>query len=175
MALILLTHARRKARYIKGGYIPLADQDRSLWEQKRILEGQNILETALKRGQVGPYQIQASIAALHCEAGFADATDWAQIAALYRLLAQMEPSAIVLLNLAVAMSYGEGAAKALEVMAPIAQELQAYQPFHAAKADMLRRIGQGQEAIAAYHRALDLTQSQSERAFLENRLAQLLE
>lgn len=170
LALILLTHARRDARYQQGGYVPLAQQDRGLWDQNRICEGQKIIETALNCGQVGPYQLQASIAALHCEAKSSATTDWAQIAVLYRLLARMEPSPIVVLNLGVALSYCEGAAVALQVLAPIAKPLDNYQPYHAAKADLLRRAGDDQAAIAAYRRALDLTQSQSERTFLQSRL-----
>ena len=174
LALVLLTHSRRAARYFEGGYIPLAQQDRRLWDQNRIFEGQTILEAGLRRGQVGPYQIQASIAALHCEAKSSEETDWAQIAALYRLLAQMEPSAIVTLNLAVAISYSEGAAHALDLMMPIAVQLAKYQPFHAARADVLRRLHHDQEAVEAYREALALTHSQSEVSFLQSRIAELL-
>lgn len=170
LALMLLTHARVQARYQAGSYIPLAKQDRLLWDQKRIDEGRQILETTLKSGQVGPYQLQAAIAALHCQAPSSEATDWPQIAALYQLLAQIEPSAIVVLNRAVAVSYSEGAASALALLTPIETELQNYQPFHAARADFLRRLGRETQAVAAYLRALDLTQSQSERAFLQARL-----
>ena len=173
LALILLIHARRGARYNDGEYVPLADQDRTLWDQARIGEGQAILENALKLGQVGPYQLQASITALHCGVLDADATDWAQIAALYRLLDQMEPSAIVWLNYAVAVSYCEGAKQALDVLEPVAQDLAAYQPYHAARADMLRRSGRKREAHAAYAQALDLTRTESERAFLAARQREL--
>lgn len=174
LALMLLTQARYQARYQVGGYIPLAQQDRLLWDQKRIDEGQDILESALKSGPAGPYQLQAAIAALHCEATTSKATDWPQIAALYRLLFRMEPSAIVLLNLAVAVSFCEGADKALDLLVPIENELQAYQPFHAARADLLRRSGRDQDAIAAYHRALDLTRNHSQIAFLQNRLNEIV-
>lgn len=173
LALILLIHSRRAARYKEGEYVPLADQDRTLWDRARIGEGQAILEAALKLGQVGPYQLQASIAALHCEVSDAAATDWPQIAALYRLLDQMEPSAIVWLNYAVAVSYSEGAAQALEVLEPVAQDLAAYQPYHAARADMLRRMGREDEAHAAYGRALELTRTRSEQAFLATRQSEL--
>lgn len=173
LALILLTHSRRAARYVEGGYIPLDLQDRSLWDQKRIYEGQNVLEAALKRGQVGPYQLQASIAALHCEATSSKETDWTQLAALYRLLGQVEPSPIVTLNLAVAVSYGAGPQQALDLLAPLADELRDYQPYHAARADVLRRMGREQHALAAYRRALEMTQAQGEVAFLERRIAEI--
>ncbi len=173
LALILLTHSRRAARYHEGVYTPLDQQDRSLWDQRRISEGQTVLERALKRGQIGPYQLQASIAALHCEAKSSQVTDWAQVAALYRLLAQIEPSAIVTLNLAVAVSYGEGVQQALDLLDPLADRLTDYQPYHAARADMLRRMGRGPEAIAAYGRALAITQTQGEVAFLQNRIAEI--
>lgn len=175
LALILLSHSRRAARYVEGGYIPLGQQDRNLWDQSRIAEGQNILERALKCGQVGPYQIQASIAALHCEAKSPGATDWAQITALYRLLAQIEPSAIVMLNFAVAVSYGEGPQMALNLMTPLADQLADYQPYHAAKADVLRRMEFDKEAIAAYQRALAMTQTQGEISFLEGRITEILD
>lgn len=173
LALMLLTHARVGARYQADGYVPLAQQNRRLWDQKTIQEGQKILDTALKCGQAGPYQLQAAIAALHCEAKTSEATDWPQIAALYRLLAQMEPNAIIVLNLAVAVSFSEGAEKALNLLVPIETQLQNYQPYHAARADLLRRLDRNREAITAYQRALDLTQSQSERGFLEGRLTEI--
>lgn len=173
LALILLTHSRRAARYGEGGYVPLDQQDRTLWDQKRINEGREVLERALKRGQIGPYQIQASIAALHCEAASSKTTDWAQISALYRLLVQIEPSAIVMLNLAVAVSYGEGAQQALDLLAPLADQLSGYQPYHAARADVLRRMGQDHAALAAYRQALAMTQTQGEVAFLKRRIAEV--
>lgn len=173
LALILLTHSRSAARYVDGGYISLGQQDRRKWDQNRITEGQGILERALKRGQVGPYQIQASIAALHCEAISSDTTDWVQIAALYRLLVQIEPSAIVTLNLAVAVSFAQSPSKALELMMPLADQLENYQPFHAAQADVLRRMRRNQDAITAYQKALSLTQTPSEVSFLEGRIAEI--
>ena len=170
LALILLTHSRNKARYLDGAYVPLDEQDRNLWDQKRIKEGQSILEAAMKRGQVGPYQLQAAITALHCEAASAKETDWPQIAALYRLMEQIAPSDIVRLNLAVAVSYAEGAEKALGMMEPLARSLGKYQPYFAAKADMLRRAGQIAQARVAYESALALTTGQADRSFLHDRL-----
>ena len=171
LALILLTHSRNKARYLDGVYVPLDEQDRDLWDHKRIAEGQSILEAAMKRGQVGPYQLQAAITALHCEAANAKETDWPQIAALYRLLEQIAPSDIVRLNLAVAVSYADGAEHALELMEPLIRRLDKYQPYIAAKADMLRRAGQFGAARASYESALALTTAQADRSFLRARLA----
>jgi RNA polymerase sigma-70 factor (ECF subfamily) len=171
LALILLTHSRNKARYLDGAYVPLDEQDRDLWDHKRIAEGQSILESAMKRGQVGPYQLQAAINALHCEAANAKETDWPQIAALYRLMEQIAPGDIVRLNLAVAVSYAEGAEQALELMEPLARRLDKYQPYFAAKADMLRRAGQFMAARVSYETALALTAAGADRSFLRDRLA----
>ena len=170
LALILLTDSRSKARYRGGAYVPLDEQDRNLWDQKRIAEGQSILEAAMKRGQVGPYQLQAAITALHCEAANAEQTDWPQIAALYRLMEQIAPSDIVRLNLAVAVSYAEGAEPALEMLKPLAQRLENYQPYHAARADMLRRAGQFEPARVSYKAALALTTGEADCGFLRDRL-----
>ncbi len=173
LALILMTHSRNKARYHDGAYVPLDEQDRTLWDGKRIAEGQRILEAAMKRGQVGPYQLQAAIAALHCEAASAAETDWPQIAALYRLLAQITPSDIVQLNLAVAVSYSEGVEPALGLLEPMAGKLQNYQPYHAARADILRRAGCAAAAQKAYEQALALTENEADRIFLKNRQSTL--
>ena len=168
LALILLAHARRAARHGENGaYVPLSDQNRKLWDRALIIEGQGVLEGALAKGKVGPYQIQASVAALHCEAACADETDWHQIAALYRFLALMEPSAVVRLNLAVALSWADGPALALDCLDELADDLGSYQPYHAARADVLRRLGHKQAAFDAYIQTLALTRTDSERAFLE--------
>ena len=170
LALILLSHARRDARNdASGAYVPLSEQDRGLWDRRLIDEGSEVLETALGRGPVGPYQLQGAIAALHCEAAQARDTDWPQICALYRLLEQVEPGAVVRLNLAVALSWAEGPEVALRHLAGLTAELGDYQPYHAARADMLRRLGDRAGAVAAYDRALELTQVESERAFLAAR------
>jgi len=169
LALILLSHARRKARYKQGGYVALSDQDRSLWEVRLIGEGQSLLETALQQGRIGPYQLQACVSALHCEAKTAVATDWAQIATLYRLLAQVQPSAVVQLNLAVALSYCEGEETALRMLEALQSDLDRYQPFHAARADMLMRLGRNGAAKMAFDRAISLTSISSERHWLQSR------
>ena len=172
LALMLLSHARRKARDV-GGYIPLSEQDRSLWDRGLITQGQEILEAALRKGGIGPYQLQAAISALHCEAEQADQTDWCQIAALYRLLAQMQPGAVVQLNLAVALSFCEGPQTALEMLDGLANTLNRYQPFYAARADVLMRMGQTDLARKALLRAMELTQVQSEQDWLAQRFSGL--
>ena len=170
LALILLSHARRRAREVAGAYVPLADQARSLWDRAQIDEGVALLERALGRGQVGPYQLQAAISALHCAAG---ETDWPQIAALYQLLAKMQPGPVVELNLEVARAHITGPEAALTALAPLAEALADYQPFHAARADLLARAGRVDAALRAYGRAHALSQVESERAFLRARQEQL--
>ena len=169
LALILLSHARRHARIDADLYVPLCEQDRGLWNKKLISEGQALLEVALLKGKVGPFQLQASISALHCEARSGEETDWEQIVALYRLLAQIRPSAVVRLNLAVALSFHKGPEKALELVDELAQKLHSYQPYHATRADLLRRVGRKCDAHIAYERALELTCTDSERLFLIGR------
>lgn len=174
LALILLTHARRAARVgAQGIYVPLDAQDRGLWDAAQIAEGRVVLERTLAAGQAGPFQLQAAIAALHCEAATPAETDWPQIAALYRLLAQMDPGPVVALNHAVALSYIDGEAVALQHLEAWRAELDSYQPFHAARADLLRRLGRTNEAAAAYDAALALTRVESERRFLQARRAGL--
>ncbi len=170
LALILLSHARRAGRGTASIYIPLAEQDRGLWDWPQIAEGTALVEQALARGQVGPYQVQAAIAALHTSEG---PTDWPQISALYQLLLRMTPSPVVALNLAVARGEVEGADVALAALDAVADALSAYQPFHAARAEMFARAGQVAKARAAYDAALALTNVVSERTFLQARRAEL--
>lgn len=170
LALILLTHARRAARSdAHGAYVPLAQQDRTLWDRSLIAEGGGHIETALTRGRVGPFQIKAAIAALHCAAVRHRDTDWPQIVALYRLLAGMEPGPVVQLNLAVARAETDGPEAALAGLGDLARELAQYQPFHAARADLLARCGRAQEADAAFARAIALSRVEAERRFLSER------
>lgn len=136
-----------------------------------IGEGQALVEAALARGRVGPFQLQAAIAALHGEAASAAQTDWSQIVARYRLLAQIDPGPVVALNLAVALAEVEGPRKALDDVDRLAGVLAGYQPFHAARAEVLRRLDDRAGAVAAYDRALELTRIDSERAFLSARRA----
>ncbi|MCB1338156.1 MAG: hypothetical protein KDK10_12135 [Maritimibacter sp.] len=172
LALLLLTHARRRARVDAAGvYVPLSEQDRGLWQADLIAEGSGLVETALSQGRVGRFQLQAAIAALHGEARVASETDWAQIVALYRLLARLDPSPVVRLNLAMAAAEMDGAAAALAALDGLSAALDDYQPFHAARAELLARSGEAAAAVAAYDRAMALTRVASERAFLAGRRA----
>lgn len=172
LALILLSHARSAARTGPGGvYVPLSEQDRSLWDAELIAEGTALVEEALARGRAGPYQLQAAIAALHCEADSHAATDWAQIAALYRLLGVMQGGDVARLNEAVALSYAGELDGAVERVERLGGSLAAYQPYHAAHADLLARAGRPDAAAAAYRKALDMTRIESERRFLGARLS----
>ncbi|HGG05197.1 MAG TPA: RNA polymerase sigma factor [Aliiroseovarius sp.] len=170
LALIMLSHARRMARQgADGAYVPLDLQDRSLWDQDLCREGIALIETTLAQGQVGPFQVQAAIAALHAQAPRPEATDWPQIVALYQLLTRMIPGPVVSLNLAVARAMAEGVELGLAELEALGEPLEDYQPFHAARADLLRRSGQMGAARAAYDRAIALSRIESERAFLRSR------
>jgi len=176
LALMLLHDARREARVgPEGEMVLLEEQDRSRWDQVEIAEGLALVERALRLGRLGPYQLQAAIAAIHAEAQLPEATDWRQIAALYELLAQVSPSPIVELNHAAAVAMAEGPDKGLALIdrREIAGALESYRWLHAARADLLRRLGRGAEAAAAYARALELTENAAERVYLERRLAEL--
>jgi RNA polymerase sigma-70 factor, ECF subfamily len=173
LALMLLHHSRRDARLDeRGELVLLDDQDRTLWRRDEIAEG-----TALARRSeaLGPYGLQAAIAAEHALAPTAEAVNWPAIAALYERLAAVSPSPIVELNRAVAVAMAEGPDRGLALMDELesAAELQRYHLFHSARADLLRRLGRDEEAAAAYRRALDLAANPVERAFLERRLAEL--
>ena len=176
LALMLLHDARRETRQgTAGELVLLEDQDRSRWDRERIAEGQALLERAMRMRRVGPYQLQAAIAALHDGAATAADTDWPQIAALYRVLGEMAPSPVVELNRAVAVAMADGPAAGLALVERVAAtgQLEDYPYLHAARADLLRRLDRRPEAAVAYRRALDLTATAPERAFLEGRLADL--
>jgi len=176
LALLLLHDARRDARTGPGGeLVLLEDQDRGRWDREAIEEGRSLLDRAIRINRPGPYQLQAAIAALHDAAGDAGSTDWPQIAALYGRLASVAPSPVVELNRAVAVAMAEGPGAGLELVESLAREpgLSAYPYFHAARADLLRRLGRATEAAAAYRAALDLTTNDVERGFLERRIAEL--
>jgi RNA polymerase sigma-70 factor (ECF subfamily) len=174
LALMLLHDSRRQARVsaLDGAPVSLEEQDRSLWDQAEIAEGTALVERTLRVGRVGPYQLQAAIAAVHAEARSADTTDWPQIAALYELLARCSPSPVVELNRAAAVAMAEGPEHGLRLMdrSEVAEPLQAYRWFHASRADLLRRLGRTVEASAAYSRALELAENRDERAFILRRL-----
>ena len=176
LALMLLHDSRRAARTSPSGdLILLEHQDRSLWNRDYIKEGSALVERALAARQVGPYTIQAAIAAVHANAPNTAATDWAQIVALYDLLARAEPSPVVELNRAVAVAMRDGPSAGLALIDAILGrgDLSDYHLAHAARADLCRRLGRGAEARASYERALSLTAQEPERRFLERRLAEL--
>ena len=176
LALMLLHDSRRAARTSPSGeLILLDDQDRLLWNRDQIVEGLALVERALAARQVGPYAIQAAIAAVHANASNAAATDWTQIVALYDLLARAEPSPVVELNRAVAVAMRDGPAAGLALIDTILGDgnLSDYHLAHAARADLCRRLGRMAEARASYERALSLAEQEPERRFLERRLAEL--
>ena len=177
LGLMLLQDSRRSARTSSTGeLVLLEDQDRSLWNRDQITEGVALVQRALAMGQVGPYTIQAAIAATHAQAPQAAATDWTQIVALYDLLVRAEPSPVVELNRAVAVAMRDGPLVGLELVDEILTRgnLDTYHLAHAARADLCRRLGRTAEARSSYQRALSLTRQEPERRFLERRLAELL-
>ncbi len=176
LALMLLHDSRRQARVdAAGALVILEEQDRSLWDRAQIDEGLILVDSALRMRQAGPYQLQAAIAALHAEATSSAETDWPQIAALYGELARIQPSPVVQLNGAVAIGMSEGPERGLELIDRLGSsgELDRYHLLHAARADMLRRLGSFEAAAEAYRRALALMANDVERAYLERRLAAL--
>lgn len=176
LALMLLQESRRAARTSANGDLILLDeQDRTLWKRDQIAEGEALVERALSSRRFGPYTLQAAIAAVHADAPSAAATDWAQIAGLYDVLARVEPSPIVELNRAVAVAMRDGPAAGLALMDAILAggDLADYHLAHSARADLCRRLGRTAEARAAYQRALALTRQEPERRFLERRLGEL--
>lgn len=165
LALLLLTHARRAARVSDGVSVALAEQDRALWDHPMLAEGLGILDVAVARRQSGPFQIKAAIAALHSQ----DALDWPQIAALYAALLCYEPTPVVRLNHAVALAETGALPEALERLEALSDALSDYQPFHAARAELLVRNGQTAAALAAYGRAIALASSPADASFLTHR------
>jgi RNA polymerase sigma-70 factor (ECF subfamily) len=175
LALLLLHDARREARLDEGGnLVTLEEQDRSRWDRRHIAEALPLVEEALRVGP-GPFAVQAAIAALHCQAPRAEDTDWRQIVRLYDVLEQMHPSPVVSLNRAVAVAMVDGPEAALALIDQIAAsgDLESYHLLHAARADLLRRIGSVPEAAKSYERALVFVTNDSERRFLERRLAEI--
>ena len=176
LALMLLHDSRRDARTNAAGeLVTLEEQDRSLWITEQIDEGVQVLERALRLRQAGSYQLQAAIAAVHAEAREAIDTDWAQIAALYAELARINPSPIVSLNHAVAVALSDGLEKGLTLIDRLGAsgELQHYYLYHAARADLLRRMNRRKEALAAYRSAIALTTNNVEAEYLRHRVATL--
>ncbi len=176
LALMLLHDSRRNTRVNSDGdLVILEEQDRALWDQEQIQEGIKLVQCALRCRALGQYQLQAAIAALHAEAKSAADTDWRQIAALYKELAAIHPSATVALNHAVAVAMSEGPDQGLVLLDSItlSEALDRYHLYHAARADLLRRLSRMREAIAAYQMALSLTNNAIERRFLNARIAEL--
>jgi RNA polymerase sigma-70 factor, ECF subfamily len=178
LALMLLHDSRRDARAGSDGQlIPLEEQDRSLWHHDQIAEGTHLVERALGRRNPGPYQLQAAIAAVHAEAKASGETDWKQIAALYAILGAIQPSPVVALNHAVAVAMSEGPQHGLSLIDALGSsgELDPYHLYHAARADLLRRMKRNREAIESYTRALALTGNSVECRYLQRRIAELAE
>jgi RNA polymerase sigma-70 factor (ECF subfamily) len=176
LALLLLHDARREGRVGPGGeLVLLEDQDRSRWDRAKIHEGIKLLDQAIRRGPAGPYRLQACIAALHAVAPTAEATDWRRITLLYDQLMAVAGSPVVALNRAVAVAMVEGPAAGLDLMDTLAASgsLDSYHLLHAARGDLLRRLGRAPEAAAAYRRALELATNPVEQTFLTHRLSEV--
>jgi RNA polymerase sigma-70 factor, ECF subfamily len=176
LALLLLHDARREGRVGPGGeLVLLEDQDRSRWDRAKIHEGIKLLDQAIRRGPAGPYRLQACIAALHAVAPTAEATDWRRITLLYDQLMAVAGSPVVALNRAVAVAMVEGPAAGLDLMDTLAASgtLDSYHLLHAARGDLLRRLGRAPEAAAAYRRALELATNPVEQRFLTHRLSEV--
>ncbi|HEX3095480.1 MAG TPA: RNA polymerase sigma factor [Candidatus Angelobacter sp.] len=176
LALMLLHDSRRDARMNKQGkLVTLEDQDRSLWDYERIREGVTLLKQALHMRQAGPYQLQAAISAIHAEAATPQETDWHEVAAIYRQLLRLTPSPVVGLNHAVAVAMSEGLELGLAQIDQLGAcgRLEDYHLFHAARADILRRLGRRTESAEAYTAALRLATNQVEKDYLRDRLKQV--
>ena len=176
LALMLLQDSRGATRIGSAGeLILLEDQNRALWDRAAIDEGRTLLEGALRKGRPGPYQIQAAIAAVHADAARAEDTDWSQIVGLYDALLDHGSSPVVELNRAVAVAMDQGPAVGLDLVDALCQrgELDGYLYLHTTRADLLRRLGRVEQAVAAYDAALALVENVSERAFLERRRSDL--
>src|SRR6266566_706088 len=176
LALMLLHESRRSARTSSSGeLILLTDQDRSLWDRALIAEGEALVERALASRRIGPYTLQAAIAAVHAEASVASATDWTRIVGLYDVLMRAVPSPVVELNRAVAVAMRDGPLAGLALVDTILSrgDLADYPLAHSARAELCRRLGKTGDARASYERALGLTRQEPQRRFLERRLTEL--
>jgi RNA polymerase sigma-70 factor (ECF subfamily) len=174
LALMLLQESRRDARATPDGeLVLLEEQDRSLWNREYIAEGVALTTQALRTRMFGPYCLQAAIAAVHAEAPSIAATDWSEIIGLYDVLSRLDPSPVVALNRAVAVSMRDGPSVALPLIEEILEELKTYHLAHAVHADLCRRLGREADALASYERALSLAQQEPERRFLKARISAL--
>lgn len=175
LALLLLTDARRAARVDADGVlVTLEEQDRSLWDRTKIDAGRAHLQYALRGGRPGPYQLQAAISAVHGDAIRPEDTDWEQIVGIYDVLVLMIPSGVVRLNRAAAIAMARGPEAGLILMDDLSEPLKQYLPFHAARADLLRRAERFEEAAVSYKIAVGLAGNHAERAYLDGRLAEVL-
>jgi RNA polymerase sigma-70 factor (ECF subfamily) len=175
LALMLLHDSRRETRLNTASeLVLLEEQDRARWDREKIREGIAVLDEALALRDPGPYQVQAAISALHAEAPAAEATDWRQIAALYGTLAAMTRSVVVEVNRAVAVAMAYGAQAGLQMLLGLEGQANGYYPYHAARADLLRRTHQYEAAAEAYERAAALCGNPAERAYLQRRLDEML-
>jgi len=173
LALCLATAARQPARQSRDGSIVLlADQDRSLWNQRQIAEAAELVDVALRRRRAGPYQVQAAISTLHSIAKTSEQTDWPQIVSLYRMLEQLVDSPVITVNRAVAEAEVSGPQAGLELLDTV-ESLDDWHFYWSARADFLRRLYRGEEARIAYKRALDCDMNETDRAFLTKRLAEV--
>jgi RNA polymerase sigma-70 factor (ECF subfamily) len=169
LSLMLLIDARRSARVdVEGAFVQLAFQDRDAWDRARIEEGQSLLRTCLERNLPGPYQLQAAINAVHSDARIAEETDWRQILAIYDQLMSIAPNEVVALNRAVVVAEVEGVDAALRIVEGL--ELANYHPYHAVRADLLRRAGRNADAAGAYLAAIDRCGNVREKEFLRRQL-----
>lgn len=175
LALMLLQHARREARFDRDGQlILLEEQDRSLWNRKMITEGLALIDKAIRHRRPGPYQVQAAIAALHARAGKPEDTDWQEIDILYATLEVMQPSPVVTLNRSVAVAKLRGPQAALDMIEPLAPKLSGYFNFHGARGAYLLQLGRNDEAREAFDRAISLANSAAEAAHIRMHLDRLM-
>jgi RNA polymerase sigma-70 factor (ECF subfamily) len=173
-ALLLLQHARSRARFdSEGSVVLLEEQDRQLWDQKLIAEGQALIDKAVRHRRPGPYQVQAAIAALHARAQHPQDTDWGQIDLLYGALERMQPSPVVTLNRAVAAAKAHGAAAGLDMIEPLQGKLDGYFYFHGVRGAFLLQLGRREEARVAFNRAIALANTPAEAAHIRQQLDRL--
>ncbi|GAB4008633.1 RNA polymerase sigma factor [Nocardioides ultimimeridianus] len=176
LALMLMTEARAAARVRGGSLVPLDEQDRGGWDRSLIAEGHDLVRACLRLNRPGRFQLLAAVNAVHTDAPSADATDWSQVAALYAQLARIDPSPIVALNRAVAVAELDGPAVGLALVddPAVAGPLRGYHPWHATRADLLRRLGRSVEAASEYDAAIAATDNAAERAYLTRRRGELV-
>jgi RNA polymerase sigma-70 factor (ECF subfamily) len=175
LALMLLTESRVPARTAEGALVLLRDQDRTKWDRTMIEEGHAIVRACIHRDQTGPYQLQAAIQAVHCDADSFEATDWPQIVVLYDHLFSVMPTPVVALNRAISIGEIEGPGASLTALDAIAPDLDNYHLMHAARGTTLRRLGQRDAAKAAYERATHLAATEADRRFLAQQIEELAE